>query len=157
MNILFQLWSVYAWWRPALGWNCCNLNTLRVTLSKADRGPQNLESIHWRRPPSIRSSELTSLPEGWTTRMTKTIIGLVTWSPLQIIYVLTNQPNQVCSNLISVKNTDLDVLFACINVEAAYIRYIPCLGDMVNVFWKGLASHCNAKTTFTFYFSIINA
>ena len=69
--ICFQLWSVYAWWRPVLGWNCCKNNTLRVTLSKADRGPQNLEPIIWR-PPSIRSSELTSLPEGWTTRMTST-------------------------------------------------------------------------------------
>ena len=74
LGICFQLWSVYAWWRPVLGWNCCNINTLRVTLSKADRGPQNLESIHWRRPPSIRSSELTSLPEGWTTRIKSKLV-----------------------------------------------------------------------------------
>ena len=42
-------------------------NTFRVTLSKADRGPQNLEPINWR-PPSIRSNELTGLPKGWMTR-----------------------------------------------------------------------------------------
>ena len=31
-------------------------------------------------------------------------------------------------------------------------------GEIDNFFFfKGLASHCKAKTTFTFYFSIINA